>query len=238
MDNFSSWGELILQSLQDIWIKIVSFSPRLLAAFFILILGLFVSVAMGRFAKKLFTYTRIDKMNEKFGVKKEMESLGMRFTFSDLIGGVVKWFFIIVTFITVVDILHIPQLSRFLDDVALYWPNIIVAIVILAIGLIAGRLVHDISEKSLKASLVPDTSVKVMTGIIKWSIFIFALMAALVQLGVASTLIQILFTGVVIMLALAGGLAFGMAGRGKAAKIIDKIEQEFSQKKEEKTTEE
>jgi hypothetical protein len=63
-------------------------------------------------------------------------------------------------------------------------------------------------------------------GIAKWAIWIFALIAALLQLGVAVVLLQTLFTGLVAMLALAGGLAFGLGGRDAAARYIEKLRDE------------
>ena len=53
-----------------------------------------------------------------------------------------------------------------------------------------------------------------MAKIAKWAIIVFAVMAALVQLRVATELIQILFMGIVFMFALAGGIAFGFGGKG------------------------
>jgi len=43
------------------------------------------------------------------------------------------------------------------------------------------------------------------------------------QLGVAQDLIRILFTGIVVMLSLAGGLAFGLGGKESAKEILDEL---------------
>ena len=55
-------------------------------------------------------------------------------------------------------------------------------------------------------------------------------MAALVQLGIAQSLIQVLFTGFVAMIALAGGLAFGLGGREYAARMLSKLSKDLSNK--------
>jgi hypothetical protein len=59
---------------------------------------------------------------------------------------------------------------------------------------------------------------------------IFAFLAALVQLGIAQTMIQTLFTGFVVMLAIAGGLAFGLGGKDAAADVINKIKKDIENK--------
>ena len=230
----TTWSDAFVLSLQNIWVKIVSYFPQILGAVLVFIAGLLISATLGKFAKKLFKMTKLDVMNDKLGLKDELRGLGMKFEFSDLIGWVVKWFFIIITLIAVVDVLQIPQVTRFLEDVALYIPNVVVAIIILSIGLVAGKLISDISDKALRSSYFPDTSARFLASATKWSIVIFALMASLVQMGVAANLIQILFTGVVIMFALAGGLAFGLGGRDKAARIISRFEDDLKKSHEAK----
>ena len=57
----------------------------------------------------------------------------------------------------------------------------------------------------------------------QWTINGFVILAVLNQLGVASDLIRILFTGIVAMVALAGGIAFGLGGQKNAQDILDGI---------------
>lgn len=146
--------------------------------------------------------------------------MNIEVSFSGLIGWVVKWFFIIVTLVAVVDILGINQITSFFEEVLLYLPNVVAAIFILAIGIVLGKFVSDLVAKAVSASNMQANLRAMLAPTAKWAIFTFSLMAALVQLGIAPDLIRILFTGVVGMLALAGGLAFGLGGREEAAKLL------------------
>mgnify|MGYP001617622362 FL=1 len=158
------------------------------------------------------------------------EALGLRFALSNFVGWIVKWFFIVVILIAVTDFLGWTQVTDFLSEVALYIPNVIIAVVILTVGLVMGQFVHNVVEKSIKVSGSPTPAYKPLAALSKWAIIIFALLASLVQLGVATALIQILFTGLVAMLAIAGGLAFGLGGKEKASKWLDTIEKEVSRR--------
>ena len=60
-------------------------------------------------------------------------------------------------------------------------------------------------------------------SVTKWSITVFGLLAALMQLGIAPSLIQTVVTGFVAMLAIAGGLAFGLGGKDMAMDILNKF---------------
>jgi small-conductance mechanosensitive channel len=67
-------------------------------------------------------------------------------------------------------------------------------------------------------------------NVTKWAIWIFAIMAALIHLGVAPEMIQTLFMGVVVALSLAFGLAFGLGGQEMAARLLDRTREEISHK--------
>jgi len=51
----------------------------------------------------------------------------------------------------------------------------------------------------------------------------FCYLAALNQLKVAQNLITILFQGFVVMLAIAGGLAFGLGGKEYARELLERL---------------
>jgi len=65
--------------------------------------------------------------------------------------------------------------------------------------------------------------------VVKWSIFLFAFVAAMDQLGVAQTFINTLYIGIVGMIALAGGLAFGLGGKEHASEFIEKVKRDITE---------
>ena len=64
-------------------------------------------------------------------------------------------------------------------------------------------------------------SAAMLGNIARIVIIVFAVLVALRTVGVASDLIYILFVGIVGMIALAGGLAFGLGGRDAAKEAIE-----------------
>jgi hypothetical protein len=207
--NFQNWGDAIAQSLQNVWTQLVNGLPTFIAAVIVLIVGVLIASFLGKLVRKVLDMGRIDDLVNRTGVNQQ---LGTSISITGVIGWLVKWFFII------------EQVTSFLNQVLLYIPNVVVAIIILALGVIAGNFIHNVVDSTASASGMSPTAVDSMAAVAKWAIIIFSLMAALVQLGIASNLIQILFTGFVAMVALAGGLAFGLGGREKASRWLDKID--------------
>jgi len=163
------------------------------------------------------------------GYSGKLEGSNLHLSISSLLGGLVKWFLILVFLLAAADILQLNAVSVFLNSILLYIPNIVVAVIILSVVLLAGNFVYDVVKGSTRAAGVVSASL--LAVISKWAIIIFGIFAALIQLGVASSLVSTIFIGIVAMLALAGGLAFGLGGREEAALILRKLREEIMERK-------
>ena len=67
-------------------------------------------------------------------------------------------------------------------------------------------------------------------AVAKWAVWVFAILVALSQLGIAAAFSQTLFTGVVIAISLAIGLSFGLGGQEAAARFIERLRGDMSGK--------
>ena len=220
LNNTTFLSEIVTNSLINLWDSVIEFVPELLGAFLVFTVGLIVAPILGRVAKRLVKLTKIDTLSEKMGLTNTFENLELRFTFSDVIGKLVKWFFLIAFLMAAMDILGWSRATEFLNQIVLYIPNVAVAVIMIAVGLIAGQFVQKIVITGLKTSGTSIKSPELLGNIARWALIIFAALAALLQLGIAERLIEILFAGVVITLA----LAFGLGGKEKAAKFLDRFD--------------
>ncbi len=224
MEKFETWTEALMASLYEMSATLVGFLPNLLAALVVLILGIIVAASLGKLVAKLIELTRVDLLLDKLGINKASKSIG-KIKVSGILGWLVKWFLIIVVLMGVAEILGLVQIIDFLYEVARYLPNVIIAIVILLIGIVAGNFVYEIVHRAVNASKMH--SPRALANLAKWGIIIFALVPAIKQLGVDTSMVEILFTGLVAMLALAGGIAFGLGGKESAGKWLEEIKKKF-----------
>ncbi len=222
-----SVGQTILDSLAILWVKLVDYLPNLVAAVIILIIGIFIAKAIAKLIKTVVEALRLDPLIRKINIIQKIEDTGTKVVLSEILAWLIKWFLYVVLLIAISEILKLGQFTVFLKEIALYLPNVIIAVLILVVGLVLGDFVDKLIVsvlKSTRAKLAP-----LMGTIAKWSIFIFALLAALLQLGVAVTLIQTLFTAIVVTIALAAGLAFGLGGRDAARETIEKFKENIKE---------
>ena len=224
MQSFDTWREAVTASLQDLFYKVTGFLPNLLAALVVLVVGIIVAASLGKIVYKLVDFTKIDRALDKLGVNKASKTVG-RISIAGILGWLVKWFLMVVVLIAVADILNLPQIIDFLEEVAKFLPNVVIAVVILLIGFIGGNFVYEIVFRSVRAAKMH--SPRFLASLSKWSIVIFALMASLIQLSIAAALVETLFTGLIAMLALAGGIAFGLGGKEQANQWLDELKKKL-----------
>lgn len=229
MNGIQNWGEAITMSLASLGQKLLDFLPALVGALLVFLAGWIIAVAVGRLTQKIVQAIKVDKVAEKMGYSGKLEGSNLHLSISSLLGGLVKWFLILVFLLAAADILQLNAVSVFLNSILLYIPNIVVAVIILSVVLLAGNFVYDVVKGSTRAAGVVSASL--LAVISKWAIIIFGIFAALIQLGVASSLVSTIFIGIVAMLALAGGLAFGLGGREEAALILRKLREEIMERK-------
>lgn len=213
---FANLGDVTVASLQNVWYKVLQYLPQLIGAIIILLIGWFIAKALGSLARKGVEATGVDAAVERSGLNERFK-VGSRYKLlSRMVGGIVKWFIIVVALVAAAGVLDLPQINEFLNQVLLYIPRAVVAVVILTIGFLAGDFLGTLVEKALASSQLPGNQRRVIASVAKYSVMVFAVMAALVQLNIVPQLIEILFGG--LMLALA--LAFGLGGREEAARFL------------------
>lgn len=218
------------ESFQGVMGGIVEFFPKLFVAVVIFIVGWVFGVLVGRFVAQVINALRVDKAMQTLHVEEVVNRAGFRLNTGKFIGKIVEWFVIIVFLIASFDVLGLTEINEFLRSTVLgYLPNVVVAAVILVIAALISDAVGKVVVGSAKAGNLP--SAHFLGGISKWAIWVFAIIAALDQLGIAREPLQILFTGLVWMLTIAGGIAFGWGGRGHAEKFIDRLQGDISDKK-------
>lgn len=222
-------GEVIAVSLQGLYDRIVTFVPVLVVALIVLILGWIVGMGLGNLVQKLLELVKIDSLANSVGLDKLSSRVGRKLSIAVFGNWLVKWFFIVATFVAAADILGLSQVSEFLYGAVIpYFGNVIVAVAIMLIGMIAARFLEGVVRHSLRAGGLNTSDTLAL--ITKWAVLIFAFLAALSELRVASEFVQTLFTAFVAMLAIAGGLAFGLGGRDHARKVLDAIEKDVNGK--------
>jgi small-conductance mechanosensitive channel len=220
-----SWTDATIQALQNLWYGFLNFIPLLIGAIIVFIIGWFIAMGVGRLITEILKKLKFNQLVERGGWKGALEKAEIKVDTSGFIGAIVKWILVIVFLLVAVEILGLVQFADFLKGVLAYLPNVIIAVLIFVVTVI----VVDIVEKLARATI---ESIKVgygqiVSAIVKWSIWVFAILAILHQLGIARPFMETLFTGLVAMLVISLGIAFGLGGKDVAAEILQDLKRKL-----------
>jgi hypothetical protein len=215
------WADVTIQALQNLWQSFLNFIPILIGAIIVFIIGWFISIGVGKLITEILKRLKFNQLFERGSWRNALEKAEIKVDASGFIGAIVKWVLVIVFLLAAVEILGFVQFAGFLKGVLDYLPNVIVAALIFVVTVI----VVDIVEKVVRVAV---ESIKVgfgqmVSAVIKWSIWIFAILAILYQLGVARPFMETLFTGIIAMLVISLGLAFGLGGKDVAAEMLQDL---------------
>lgn len=220
--------EILLNSLETIWASFIGFLPTILAALIVFIIGWLIAIFLGKLVNRLIKAIKLDLLLEKLGFQKALVKAKIKLDSGKFFEELVKWFFIIVFLLTAVDILGLKEVALFLKSILYYLPNVIIAAVVLLTAVVISKFMHRLVRASADAAGLASSGA--IAGIVKWAILVFGFVIALTQLGIAPALIQTIVIGIIAMIALAGGLAFGLGGKDQAARILEKLKQDLGEK--------
>lgn len=207
--------------------KFVEFVPRLILAVIVFVIGYIISVAIGKLVAEILRKLKLNRLFEKEGWRKALERAELKVDPSGFIGVIFKWIFIIISLLLAADILRLVGLTDLLKSILAYIPNVIIAVLIFVVTVI----IADIVEKIVRARLegVKFSYARIGGGIVKWSIWVFAILMILYQLGIGRIFMADLFRGIVAMIVIAIGLSFGLGGKEVAAEILQDLRRKLKE---------
>lgn len=216
---------ILIESLATIlnssMLFISGFLPKFIAGILILLIGFIIASLLKDLVKIVFKYFRVERWLEVAGVVKEKDVSVWPVILAEL----VRWSTIFIFLASAVQVWGIPKVGDVLEQLLLFLPNVFVVVIIGWVGLVVGRLAADIVRHGVRG--LGSHEALILGNAARYTVIFFTILIILTQLGVAAELIKILFTGIVSMLALGLGLAFGLGGRDHASKILDKLLQKL-----------
>ncbi len=208
-----------MASFRDAFSMILSAIPRILGFIVVVAIGWFVSTILARAVTGLLRAIRFDELARKSGLADFLAKMSTGTDSAGVVAGLVKWLVRIVVLLVAFDVLGLPAVSDVMRQLLLWLPNLVVAIFVLFIGGIAARALGNIVRGATAESGFsnPET----LANVVRTTVWAFAIVVAINQLGIATNLINTLFTGFVGALAVALGLAFGLGGRDLASRTLE-----------------
>jgi len=214
------WSEAMLTSLAGAMAVFFSAIPKVLAFAVILVVGWFVAGLIARLVAGLLRRVRFNELAARSGFAGFVGNIGVQTDAAGFLAELAKWFIRLIVLVVAFDALGLPAVSDVLRQLLLWLPNLAVGLVVLVIGgLLANAAAGLVRGATTSAGFRHP---ELMANVARGAVWVFAIIIAVNQLGIAQTLVNTLFMGAVALAVLALGLSFGLGGRDVAARILER----------------
>jgi len=218
-----------LETGRGFLVQLGEFMPKLLLAIVILVAGWLIAKFLLFAVIKGLKLINFNVVTEKAGIDKFLKQGGIAKTTIDILGILIYWLAILFTLLIAFETLGLTVVSDLFTQITLFVPNVIVAVIILAIGLYFARFVGDSVVAYSKNIGLEDA--ELLGRVCRYGIMVFVVVIALDQVDVAADIVRWTFFIVIAGIVFALALAFGLGGQKWAAGQLDKFVKKERQKK-------
>ncbi len=201
--------------------NLAAFIPRFISGLIVLLIGIIIATFLKQILVELFKFIKLNTFLKRYGVPESRDGVD----WAQILSEMVRWFVIVLFLVPTSDIWGLGRFVEVLNGLLLFLPNVFVSVLILIVGFVIAKLVYDVILASVRG--LSRDSAKTVALVGRYAVLVFAFLIVLNQLGIASDLIRILFGGIVAMVALAGGLAFGLGGQSTAKEVLEKVKKKI-----------
>lgn len=216
--NPAEAADLTVLTVTDSAKSVLEYLPRVFWAVVVLLVGVLVAWAFKTLLLKGLKLIKLKPYTDAVGLDKVFPG---KLDLANLLGDLLKWVVIIIFLLPALEILNLAVFTELVQSIVAYLPNVVVAVIILVVGTVVADLLARVIESATHT--IGAKTAAFAADFSRWVVVIIAVMAALTQLGIAVTIISQIVTGVVAMIAIAGGLAFGLGGQDAAKDVIERF---------------
>src|SRR3954453_12690383 len=216
--EIQNWGDAVFLAISNALNTFLAAIPQVIGALLTIIIGWIVAGIVARIVTELLRRAGADRLFAEHGGA-VYGSETQQIQPSTVMGELVKWLIRIVFLVAAANVLGMPEVSNLLNQVLVWFPNLVVGAIILLLASVIARFVRGAIE--LGAGQMGFTNAPLLGRIAEIAIVAFAVVIAINQIGIAANLVNTLFIGLVGAVALAFGLAFGLGGRDVAARMTE-----------------
>lgn len=212
----------VVTPLINLWNGIVEIFPGLVGGLVIAILGYLIALALGHGLRLLLEKAGLDTAVQKLKLPKTVGKLKL----SNAFGTLTKWYIFIVFLQAAVDAMNLGTISILLTQLALWLPQLIIAVLAVLAGLFIAHYLANLLEEHSDMK-----GVRVASSFFKVLIVFIAVVIALEQVGLEVSILEnaflILLASLGLGFALAVGLSFGLGAKEEAKEWLARIRKNF-----------
>ena len=206
--------DLLSQLLNDFLTAL----PKFIGALIIFILGWMIAKLVATIVKRVLKTLQIDRLAEQLNEIDFVKNTNVKIVPSTICSKIIYYVLILVFTIVATDQLGMPVVSELVSDIISYFPHVIAAIIVLAVGLIIADVVKNIVQTAMQSMGIP--SAKIIATFLFYFIFLMTIITAIKQIGIDTGFIQTNLSLVIAGGVLAFAIGYGLASKNMMANFL------------------
>jgi hypothetical protein len=219
------WMEPIREPITAMALKIWSYVPNVIAAMLILVVGLVISKILASILVKILKVSKIDVVSEKSGLAKMLTVGEIKPALSEIVGILIYWILVLIVAATAAQALKFTAATDLITRLIAYIPNIISAILVLAIGFFLASFLGSLVSAAAKNAGLKKANF--LTQIVRVALSIFAIAIALEQLQIGKAIVTQVVSILLLSIGAGFAIAFGLGCKDTVAKWVSDFVNSF-----------
>ena len=200
-----------LDGLTEAWTTFVRFIPQLFGAVVILLIGWIIARVVRTVVHRVLTAVKFDNLVDRSGIGIHLERAGYADS-GALLAKIVYWFIMLIVIQAAVGALGIDSIKDLIDSFVAFLPRLVVALVLVVLTGAVANFVRDLVSSALTTASYGPLAARLASA----AIWIIGLFAAVDQIGIATNIVNTLFTALSAALTLIFAIKFGVGGIASA----------------------
>ncbi|NNE28273.1 MAG: mechanosensitive ion channel [Saprospiraceae bacterium] len=210
--------ERALGILTDLWASFIGILPNIVGAIIVFFIGWIIAKILARVVRKVLSSIGLDKLAEKLNQIELVEKTKMKIVPSRIFSKIIYYILLLIFAIVAAEILQFEAVTNLVLDILNYIPNLIAAIIVLAIGLLLGDFIKNIVLTTMKSLGIP--SAKIIASFVFYFIVLMTVVTALTQMGIDTDFISNNLTVILAGGVFAFGLGYGLASKNTMSNFL------------------
>jgi len=222
-------GSVIIEPAKFLLLQFFRLAIKAIGVIIILILGWFISNLIKTIVVKILKTLKLDLLSEKIGISYMLEKGNIENTLSEIIGEIIYWIGILITFVVASNAVGLTVLADLLSKLIFYVPNIIASTFILILGILLSTFLGNMVKTA--ASNANFEYYNFLGNIVRIIIIIFSVIISLGQLNINTRILEFVITIIIASIGLAFALAFGLGCKDIANNLMEDFIKKIKNKK-------
>ncbi len=219
----------VMGPVEEMWSSVLRFLPNLVSAVIILLVGCMLAALVQKVITRFLKLARLDTVSEKTGIANILTRGDINYTLSEIVGVLIYWLMILVVILAALNTLQLMVAAELLHRIILYMPNVITSVFILVLGIFFASIAANTVRTAAANAGIHQARFLGQTTQMIIAVVIFV--EALKQLGIDTSLIDLIFKAALASLALGTGLAIGLGCKDIANKHVTNLLDSFKPRK-------